>query len=135
MFILITEGILREIPYVSYQIIGDNVDLKSCPTHFSLSSTTQDHHWFTLYAIKNRVNGEHLANDQPIADISNLPLMTWLPSVCDCVRLRKEFIILVSRILVAKLKVFTVFGDVVSEHIDHQYSNEMAEKSHIVSLH
>ena len=78
------------------------------------------------------MNGEHLANDQPIADISNLPLTTWLPSVYDCVRLRKEFIILVSRILVAKLKVFKYFGDVVSEHID---SNEMAEKSHIVSLH
>lgn len=122
------------IPFDSYQIVGDNVDLKSKPTHFSLSSAVKDHHWFTLYAIKNRVHGEQLANDKPTADISTLPLTTWLPSVNDCVLLRDEFIILVSRVFVAKLKAFKVFSDVVQDHIPHQYSKEMSEKSHIVRI-
>ena len=91
------------VPFDSYQIIGDNVDLKSKPTHFSLSTSVKDHHWFSLYAIKNRVHGEQLANDKPTADISTLPLTTWLPSVNDCVLLHDEFIILVSCVLVAKL--------------------------------
>ena len=118
----------------SYQIIGDNVDLKSKPTHFSLSASVKDHHWFSLYAIKNRVHGEQLANDKPTADISTLPLTTWLPSVNDCVLFHDEFIILVSRVLVAKLKAFQVFSDVVQDHIPHQYSKEMSEKSHIVCI-
>ena len=117
------------VPFDSHQIIGDDVDLKSKPTHFSLSASVKDHHWFSLYAIKNRVHGEQLANDKPTADISTLPLTTWLPSV-----LHDEFIILVSRVLVAKLKAFQVFSDVVQDHIPHQYSKEMSEKSQIVCI-
>ena len=121
------------VPFDSYQIVGDNVDRRSKPTHFSLSTAVKDHHWFTLYAVKNRVHGEQLPNDKPLADISKLSLTTWLPSVNDCVLLHDEFIILVSRVLVAKLKAFQVFGDVIQDHIPHQYSKEMSEKSHIVS--
>ena len=128
IFILLEE-ILRAI---SYQIIGDNVDLRVNPTHFSLASVLKEHHWFNLYAVKNRIHGEHLANDKVSADVSTLPLATWLPTVDDCVRLRDEFIVLVSRIFVAKFKAFSVFSDVVQDHIPHQYSKEMSEKSHIV---
>ena len=123
------------VPFESYQIIGDNVDLKSKPTHFSLSSAAvKEHHWFTLYAVKNRVHGEQLANDKPTANISTLPLTTWLPSVNDCVLLRDELIVLVSRVLVAKMKVFHAFSDVVQDHIPHQYSKEMSEKSYTLYI-
>ena len=54
-------------------------------------------------------------------------------AVNDCILLHDEFIILVSHVLVAKLKVFQVFSDVIRDHIPHQYSKEMSEKSHIVS--
>ena len=123
------EEILRAI---SYQIIGDNVDLRVYPTHFSLTSILKEHHWFNLYAIKNRIHREHLANDKASADVSTLSLTTWLPSIDDCVCLRDQFIVLVSRIFVAKFKAFSVCSDVVQDHIPHQYSKEMSEKSHIV---
>ena len=123
------------VPFECYQIIGDNVDLKSKPTHFSLSNAAvKEHHWFTLYAVKNRVHGEQLANDKPTANVSTLPLTTWLPSVNDCVLLRDELIVLVSRVLIAKMKVFHAFSDVVQDHIPHQYSKEMSEKSYIVHI-
>ena len=80
----------------------------------------KDHDWFSLYATKNRVHGELLANDKPTV-------------VNDCVPLHDEFIILVSCVLVAKLKAFQVFSD-VQDHIPHQYSKEMSEKSHIVCI-
>ena len=73
------------VPFESYRIIGDNVDLKLKPTHFTLSSTAvKEHHWFILYAVKNRVHEEQLTYDKPTADVATLPLATWLPSINDC---------------------------------------------------
>ena len=121
------------IPVISSQVIGDNVDFKRKPTHFSLCSVGTDHHYFTLFAVKNRVHGEHLSSEQASADVAKLPLSTWIPSVNDCVLLRKEFIVLTARIVVSKLKAFEEFADFIPEHIPHQYTKEMSEKSPTVS--
>ena len=86
-----------------------------------------------MYAVKNRVHGEQLANDKPTANVSTLPLTTWLPSVNDRVLLRDELIVLVSHVLVAKMKVFHACSD-VQDHIPRQYSKEMSEKSYIVHI-
>ena len=83
--------------------------------------------------MKNRVHGERLLNTEATADVSKMSLTTWLPSVDDCILLRKEFITLVARVFVSKLKAFEDFYDVVEAHIPHQYSKAMSEKSHIVS--
>ena len=99
------------VPLVSYQVIGDNVDFRQNPTHLSLSSVVRDHHYFTLYAVKNRVNGENLSNVQASAEVEKLPLSTWIPSVNDCLLLRTEFTVLTVRILVSKLKAFEEFAD------------------------
>lgn len=119
---------------LSYQIIGDNVDVHQIASHLTMAVMGKDHHWFSLYAVKNRVHGEHLSNDQSAADVSTLPLTTWLPSVTDCIHLREEFIVLVSRVLTDKLPAFKVFAEAVEVHISHQYQDQMAEKSEIVSI-
>ena len=64
-------------------------------------------------------------------------MTTRFPSVHECVLLHKEFIILVSHtcILVDKLNAFHVLEDAIEEHIHHQYSHEMAQKSDIVGTH
>ena len=46
----------------------------------------------------------------------------------DCVALRDEFIILVSRVLVKHFTAFAFLKDVVVDHIPHQYSTEMKKK-------
>ena len=91
-----------DVPVVSCQVISDNVDFKQKPTHFSLSSVGKDHHYFTLFGVKNRVHGEDLSSEQASADVAKLPLSTWIPSVNDCVLLRKEFTVLIARIIVAR---------------------------------
>ena len=50
-----------------------------------------------MFAAKDRVQGLHLPDDQPIASVANLP---FLPNVDDCVALRHEFIVLVFRVLI-----------------------------------
>ena len=77
--------------YPTYQIIGDNVDLHQRASYQTMDLRDSDHHWFHLYAVKDRVTGIGLPNDSPMRDISQLPLHTFLPSVKDCNFLRNEF--------------------------------------------
>ena len=115
------------------QIIGDNLDTSQKASGQTLTHRGKTHHWFSLYAVKDRVSGNHLQNDHALADVSKLPLSTWLPSMSDCVTLRDEFITLVSRVLVKNFTAFAFLRDAVVDHIPHEYSAQMKQKSEIVS--
>lgn len=93
-----------------------------------------DHHWFNMYAVKDRVQGLHLPDERPTASIATLPLATFLPNVQDCVALREEFILLFARVLIRYLPWFKCLKSVVPNHMPHEYSTAMAEKSEIVSV-
>lgn len=82
------------------QLVGDNCDVHGKASHQTMLMRDQDHHWFNMFAAKDRVQGLHLPDDQPIASVANLPLATFLPNVDDCVALRHEFIVLVFRVLI-----------------------------------
>ena len=66
-----------------------------------------------LYAVKDRVQGLHLAEDRPIASISTLPLSTWLPNADECRALRQDSIILAARVLLKHLPWFSCIKSVV----------------------
>ncbi len=56
-----------------------------------------------------------------------------LPSKDDDTAIRKNFAVLMSRILVENLSFFnTLFKDVIINHIPHQYEKEMSRKSEVV---
>ncbi len=124
---------LREV-CPSYQIIGDNVDLHQRPTHRSMDRKDRDHHWFHLYAVGDRVTGQDLSNDAPIAGIAKLPLQTFLPSLEECRQLRQEFGILISRVIVEKMAYFAPLKPIVPVHIQHAHAAEMKKKSELVSV-
>ena len=117
-----------------YQIIGDNVDLRQKASQQTLDSTGADHHWFHMYAVLDRVDGRDLDIDEPQADITSLPLQTFLPSREDCDFLKKEFAVLLSRTLVDKLHFLHPYKYCIPTHIPHRYSTEASEKSEIVSI-
>ena len=118
----------------SVQIIGDNLDTNEKASRQTSMYCGKSHHWFSLYTVKDRVSGNHLPDELPLADVSELPLSTWLPSISDCVTLRDEFIILVSRVLVRNFTAFDFLKNEVVEHIPHAYSAAMKKKSEIVSI-
>ena len=84
----------------TFQVVGDNVDVRQKASHATLASKGKDHHWFSMYAVANHITGEHLRNYKPIADVKLLTFGTWLPSVEDCVCLRDDFLVHVSRVIV-----------------------------------
>ena len=115
------------------QFIGDNVDLRQYVSHETIDRKGQDHHWFHLMAVKDRVVPDDLSKEHPQVDIRKLPLQTFLPSVQDCHDLHMEITVLVSRVLVAHLTAFKFFNDLIPQHITHKYSAAMEKKSEIVS--
>ena len=54
---------------VTFQIIGDNVDIYQKPRYMTAESRAQNYHWFQVYAVKNRVNlGMHTINSYELMD-------------------------------------------------------------------
>ena len=119
-------------PY--YQIVGDNVDLHQKACHQTMEKRDTDRHWFHLCAIKDRVTGLHLSTTPSTTNVLHLPLSTWLPTVDDCLHLRKEFIILVGRVLVKHLPKLSFLESCLPAHIPHEYSHTMTRKSQTVSF-
>ena len=93
----------------------------------------KDHHWFHLYAVRDRICDPNLADNAPISEVSTLPLKTFLPSAADCYKLQTEFSTLIGGVLVKNVSFFSQFQENVLDHIKHRYSADMARKSKTVS--
>lgn len=52
-----------------------------------------------------------------------------LPTVADCEAMRKDFLILVARVLVQHVHSLQVFQDLVPHHIVHKHSKEASSAS------
>ena len=61
---------------IGYQIVGDNCDLHQHASHVTLSSRDTTLHWFQMYAVRHRVNGHHLADEEPLGYCQNLTVQT-----------------------------------------------------------
>ena len=64
-------------------------------------------------------------------DSANLSI--FLPSVADMNALQDNFVIHCARVLVKKLPFLSKFSDCVPQHIGHEFSKEMSQKSTAVS--
>jgi hypothetical protein len=118
-----------------YQIVGDNVDIRVVPRHMTLDHRTADHHWFHIYAVKNRVQAPpSLCDDHPIGDIKTAQLSVFLPTKQDCCDLAKEFIAIIMRVLVQHVPKLQRYASLVPVHLPHKHSTEMMRKSEIVNL-
>ncbi|XP_044174453.1 uncharacterized protein LOC114950684 [Acropora millepora] len=63
-----------------------------------------------------------------------LPNSSFLPSPEEHAKLKKDFVLLVLRILAKNCKYFRQFGSMIPSHIPHQYSMNMSRQSQIVHL-
>ncbi len=123
---------LSEGAFVKF--VGDNVD-KQCNVRDSRS----DHHgelkhMFSLLAIKARISPPApLPEFSPPALISN-SVDCFLPSQQDLKIVESDLQVLVGRILCNHMKSFYPFKRSVVTHIQHPYSNQMAEKSEVIVL-
>lgn len=117
-----------------FVIVGDNIDKRVTPRNMRIDHQVQSLHYFHSYASKNRIQTDHLDDDRRIKNINDLALSDILPSVEDCSSIRNNFTVLVARVIVKYLSHFSMFKKAVTNHIQHQYSRQMEEKSTVVSI-
>ena len=94
---------------------------------------TKSFHYFHSYAVHDRIDLSEYSNGIPDIDVESLPLTTFLPSLNDCKKLRENYIISVSRVLVKHLAFLAPFKGCVPQHIEHIHSKELTKKSDAVS--
>ena len=121
-----------------YKIVGDNLDRNIKPRYRRLDQQTVSLHCFHYYTVRDRIDISGIPDEYKpsfYTAASKLPLDVLLPSSSDHLAMVHNFGILVSRVLVEELAYFsTTFEGVVTTHIPHCHSDEMARKSETVSV-
>ena len=120
-----------------YRICGDNIDKTIHARYMRIDKRNSSLHYFHSYAVLNCIDVSTFLDGTP--DIRKLNSVVvadnMLPSRSDDQALKENFAKLVSRVLVEHLRYFKLsFEDVVDWHIKHQFSEEMAKKSVVVSI-
>ena len=113
---------------------GDNWDLKILKGHMRKDIQNDDLHLFASNLIENRINFNHLPNDSPKGNIKDFPRHNFSLNVPEWKRYAECAKIIVGRIVLEFCPKFKFLKAVIPEHISHEYSQQMSEKSTIVSL-
>ena len=117
-----------------YVLVGDNIDKRVNPREMRIDRQVQSLHYFHTYAAKNRCESIHSQDTNPIRDISKLSLSAFLLTPSECMDIRNNYVVLVSRIIVEYLPAFNKFKQCVPKHVLHSYSDVMSGKSVMVSV-
>ena len=95
----------------------DNIDKNVKPRYMRSDSQTLSLHYVQVYGVKDRIDYSSFSDDKP----AQLNLYSVLPDTTDYESLRKDFTVLVSRIIVTYLPFFSKhFKKSVVQHITHK---------------
>ena len=90
----------------------------------------KDHHWINHVKVTNRVSCNHLPDDKPICDsVMDLDNYKIIPTVPQHISQRGDYIHLIERVITEEIPCLAFCKDVVTVHIPHVHSKEMATKS------
>ncbi|XP_060758693.1 uncharacterized protein LOC132869364 [Neoarius graeffei] len=119
----------QSTPPHTYSIILDNLDFFMHAHHQSTRHSNKSIHWIHHIAVQDRIPTYHLPNDNPCVDLLQYDLKMSFPGPETQLFMRREFIVLGSRILTQYLAAFRSFSRVVVRNIPHQYSEQMSQPS------
>ena len=120
--------------WVGFKIVGDNVDKTVKPRDMRSDRQARSLHYFHLYAVRDRIDASHLSEEPRLVE-PDAPVEELLPTVEDEHMMLANFEVLIGRTLVQHMPFFyRGFSDVVVQHIPHRFSEEMSQKSDVVSL-
>ncbi|KAI8496684.1 hypothetical protein Bbelb_253390 [Branchiostoma belcheri] len=118
-------------PVSTYQFIFDNLDFTVTAKHQSKQNKNRSIHWVNTGGLKDRVTTA-LPDDGPQKPLSEFQISDFFVSEETQGQLRRDYIILVSRVMEKYLGALrgtiNTKGTAV-RHIPHQYSEEMSQPS------
>lgn len=129
------EGIIKELMNEGQQprVVYDNFDFRIKPGQLTKDCQNKDLHWISQYITFDRVDTSGLNNSNPIGDLSEFDIFSYLVNDVERAKLKSDYTVLVCRVLVK----FVPWLEPIKEclgHIQHQHSKEIAKKSVVVGL-
>ena len=113
----------------------DNFDFKILANVILKNHRNSDFHWISHYLTLDRISSVGLDDTKPLVnDIGTFSNSNYLLCKDELQLFRKEFIVLVSRVLVEFFPCLSSLESVIPKHIKHRFSAEMAKKSIIINL-
>ncbi|XP_019644096.1 PREDICTED: uncharacterized protein LOC109485103 [Branchiostoma belcheri] len=116
-----------------YQLIFDNLDFIITAKHQGHDDNNKNYHWVHQGSFQDRVSS-NLPNSAPQKALADFDLADVLPTEDIQQELRRNYIILIARVMVKYIPAFHSLKDVAVWHIPHQYEEEMSKKSEQVWL-
>ncbi|CAH1242404.1 Hypp6665 [Branchiostoma lanceolatum] len=116
-------------PPPTFTIVFYNLDFNVQTHHQSQTNRNKSIHWVHHTAVQDRISAHHLPDDQPIKPLPLYDIKDSLPTPDTFAHLRREFVVIGSRILTRHVPAFHQFSSVVVNHIPHQYSDIMSQPS------
>ena len=114
------------------KFVGDNIDKNVRPRHQTIEKQTRSLHYFNCYACLDRIDLSGLSDVTPSIDIKSVGIETVLPTSEDVDQLLSNFAVIACRILVKHVPALEKFHGITTDHIKHQYYNEMSKCSKVV---
>ena len=134
------EGLLTAVshdnparPWYGFKLVGDNIDKNVRPRHQTLQRQTQSFHYFTSYAIKDRLDLSVMSDNPSAQDVEAIDVNTILPSAEDHEEILKNFALIAGRIIVKYISALEKIPSLTKEHITHCFYPEMSKQSKVVS--
>jgi hypothetical protein len=115
-----------------YKLVFDNLNKNLTPRYMQSDVQTSSLNYVQIYSVKSRIDFSSFAPTHEIT--TEIPLFDILPSATDYQVLKGNFAILVARIIHDHIPFFSDdFKGLIPEHTPHQYSDNMATESEVVS--
>ena len=117
-----------------FKFWGDNVDKKRGVRDVRVDNQGSLLHMYSILAGRSRVPHNTLSHTGHVSPLSTIPAEDFLPVEDDFIAIQQNLVNIVSKILTQYIKDLSVFEKAVPQHIQHQYSAEMAKKSEVIVL-
>lgn len=125
---------LEKDQHPGFKLVGDNVDLRLKPRESTISEGNKDLHYYNVMAVKNRVPGNGLNDENPKGTLDSVPWSAYLPTAQDNEDLKTEWNYLVARTISNYIPHFQWFKELIPNHLDHQFIHLAKKKTEVVNF-
>ena len=115
---------------VQFKFVGDNVDKKKGVRDIRTDCHGEMKHMFSMIVVRSRV-ASSLVESGPRRNLESLLSSTVLPTADDVCKIKKNLVVLVSRILCRYIKCLSSFSSAVLAHIPHAHSELRPENQRL----
>lgn len=117
------------------RVTFDNFDYNILTNIITNEHKNTDMHWTCQYITFDRVSCANLDDKKPLVqDINEFENTQYLLSEEEQKKMKEEYVILVVRILVEFFPCLKSLEGAIPQHIKHEFSKDMSQKSTIISM-